>query len=238
MNTLGIFARLPDAGKTKTRLAAAIGDTVTAELYACFVQDIIDRFETFCDRVRIAVTPATEESRSWFERLLIGTFARNGDSDCRVILQPGGDLGARIEWFFCEQAGQGSGATVLIGTDSPDLPIQLVQAAFETLNADAADVVLVPACDGGFVLIGIQGQPQTIVRDIRWSSPHTLIDTIAAAVAAGRRTELLPPWYDVDTVENLGTLAALQQHAGQTQAASCPRTWHWLQRRLPEFTGR
>ena len=85
------------------------------------------------------------------------------------------------------------------------------------------------------MLIGMSGRPHQLMDTVRWSSPFTLLDTLASADRAGLRSEVLESWYDIDTIDNLGTLAALQQHAGQTHAAICPLTSSCLSQRLPEF---
>lgn len=220
MNTLGMFARFPEAGRTKTRLAASIGDQQAADLYACFVEDLIGRTCKLADQQWIAFTPDDRSSRRWFESMR----ETHGGSRCSLMVQPDGSLGERIAWFFRQAARQNGGAVVLIGTDSPDLPASRIDEAFELLNAGSADMVIAPAADGGYVLIGMNGEPENLFGAVRWSSPYTLLDTMVAAEKAGRNLSMLPGWYDIDHVENLGTLIALQQNPGLTGAAPCPRT--------------
>ncbi|MEZ6059516.1 MAG: TIGR04282 family arsenosugar biosynthesis glycosyltransferase [Planctomycetaceae bacterium] len=216
MNTLGIFAKHPERGTVKTRLAAAIGNSSAAELYAAFVRDLTKRCGTLTDVLCVAVTPESEAARNWFTPLL--------STNAALEFQPGGDLGERIGWFFESRAGRGSGRSVLIGSDSPDLPDELIRQAFAEL--DTHDVVLGPATDGGFVLVGMKQPPGTLFDGIRWSQPTTLFDLLRAAARQHLSTVLLQPWYDIDTIENLGTLRALQhgEVAGNLQPAKCPRT--------------
>jgi len=231
VNILGMFARYPDPGQTKTRLAAAIGDHAAANLYACFIQDLVQRTDRLADELWIAITPYTDTSCDWFQALTNSS----GETSCRLLAQPEGDLGDRIEWFFQEAAEQHGGPTVLIGTDSPDLPTSRITQALDLLIDGSSDVVTVPAADGGCVLIGLVGQPHKLFDGIRWSSPFTLLDIVEAVLAAGLRLNVLPMWYDVDHVENLGTLTVLQKQPGHTEAAPCPLTVECLERLLPDI---
>lgn len=215
MNTLGMFARRPEAGKTKTRLAATIGDESAAAIYAAFVEDVIARCGPLADQFVVAATPEDSPTKDWFE-------PRLPEQD-QLWFQPDGDLGEKIEWFFNRAESGAGNKVVLIGSDSPDLPNEIVSAAFQQLNG--ADVVISPATDGGFVLIGLSVPPRDLFSCIRWSSPATLSDVLNACDDHGYRVGLLPLWYDIDTVENLGTLAALQETtAPNASSARCPKT--------------
>ena len=230
MSVLGMFARNPQPGKTKTRLAATIGDQAAADLYDCFVRDLAARVSGLADQFWTAVTPDSADCRQWYRTL---PHAANGDR-CRLLIQPEGDLGQRIRWFFAQAAEEGIGPAILIGTDNPDLPSDRIEEAMELLSMDSADIVIVPATDGGYVLIGLNGSPGTLFDKIRWSSPFTMLDTLAAAEAAGKRSQVLSLWYDIDDIEDLGTLAALQTCPGRSSAAPCPLTAKRLPKVLSE----
>lgn len=226
MNILGMFARQPEPGKTKSRLAATLGDKATAELYAAFVEDLIFRCDKIADQFWIAITPETSDSFDWFED--------RASYEASVIPQPEGDLGKRIHWFFEEANQQQSERTVLIGSDCPDLPTQIIDSAFEQL-ADF-DVVISPACDGGFVLIGLRATAASdFLLGINWSSAATLSETIANAEAANLSVKLLQPWYDIDTIQNLGTLMPLQKSRGAGNA-NCPHTREAMDNLSAEIT--
>ena len=232
MNTLGLFARFPEKGRTKTRLAASIGDAAAVELYECFLHDLTARYCELCDHFEIAVTPDSSTSRKWFESLLKKN-SRGAFSE--LSFQGPGDLGARMHLFFEQQRREGRAASVVVGSDSPDLPDELITGAWDCLKSDKVDLVLSPAADGGFVLIGMSVEPRHLFDGIRWSSPFTMTDTLVAARRAGLRCEILESWYDIDTVENLGTFKALQEQPGRTNAAACPRSLSCLARLMPEF---
>lgn len=220
---LGMFVRRPEPGKTKTRLAATVGNDVAAELYAAFVEDLLARCPNLAGRTIVAVTPRDKATTSWFQRRLA--------ERTMLMDQPAGDLGNRIDWFFNAAANEGADRIVLIGSDSPDLPADLIAAAFQELGK--ADVVIGPATDGGYVLIGMRKPHDGLFQRIRWSTAMTLFDTIQAARQRGLSVKLLAPWYDIDVVENLGTLKSLQDFTASGRA-DCPATVrvlekHWEQ---------
>ncbi len=220
MNLLGMFARRPEPGKTKTRLAKSIGNDAAAAVYAAFVEDLICRCEPMGDQFVVAATPHDDLTASWFR-------SRAADSTS-VEFQPDGDLGDRIEWFFRQAFEKRFNKVVLIGSDSPDLPPAIVNKAFREL--DQFDVVLSPAADGGYVLIGLRSFSPGMFAQVNWSAASTLLDTVRAAKEAKRSVTLLQLWYDIDLVENLGTLIALQSQDG-SEAAECPATMEAIRER-------
>ncbi len=112
---------------------------------------------------------------------------------------------------------------VLIGTDSPTLPVEFVQQAFEMLHE--VDCVLGPATDGGYYLIGLRRPAPALFDHVAWSGPNVLRQTVQRIATAGLTLGLLAPWYDIDTLADLQMLAGhirAMTHAGQTQP--CPMT--------------
>lgn len=213
MNVLGMFAKRPTPGRTKTRLAASIGGEAAVELYAAFVEDLLERLPNVADTCVVAVTPKNADTTKWFEDRV--------PDCCRIRFQPDGTLGDRIQWFFDTAFDDGASRAVLIGSDSPDIPESLIGQAFERLKT--ANMVLSPAADGGYVLVGMSCQTSRLFENVSWSTALTLPDTVSAAKAHNLSVELLSPWYDVDTIDNLGTLFAMQQCRGSA-AAQCPKT--------------
>lgn len=226
---LGMLAKYPGPGQTKTRLAAVVGQDVAAGLSACFTTDLLRRCPSLADCFVVAATPESPESRMWFEkRIATGT---------QLIFQPEGDLGARIEWFFRTMQVQltdnmAKPRIVLIGSDSPDLPAELIASAFEMLAS--TDVVFAPANDGGFVLVGLSCPGDQIFRQTRWSSESALADTRRSAIAAGRSVHLLPLWYDIDSVEDLTILETnlTKSAASGAESSCCPLTEGFLRQSL------
>ncbi len=143
MRHLGIFVKEPVPGRVKTRLAATLGPDAAADLYRAFVGDLTERFRTTADVRWLGFTPVTESSRA-----AMRSFAGR---DFQLWPQPDADLGVRIADFFDFTYKKGATQTVLIGSDSPNLPRELVEQAFTALAA--TDVVLGPATDGGYYLV-------------------------------------------------------------------------------------
>lgn len=215
MNWLGIFVKQPVPGRVKTRLAADIGDDGAAELYAAFTADVVERFRDVADERYLWITPRDECSVTHFMDLA-GTHYGVG-------AQEGESLGDRL--VDCTEHAFDTGAerVVIIGSDSPLLPLEYLERAFVMLRD--RDVVLGPATDGGYYLVGLSRRLPILFDRIDWSGPRVLADTIARVHEASATLALLPPWSDVDTLEDLhalrGYVAALRA-AGEP--VDLPRT--------------
>jgi len=194
---LAVFVRPPTVGQVKTRLAALVGERGAAALYRAFVDDAL----RLCLRVRAAgrvdlalwSTGLDDDSVSeWANQL--GTAPR---------LQPEGDLGVKLTAAFDEGL-QRYQRVVIIGSDAPTLPIELIVAAFDSL--DTAPLVLGPANDGGYYTVGASHGVRPSFEGVRWSTANTLEDTVKAN--AQRRLATIAPWYDIDGPEDLEVLRA------------------------------
>jgi rSAM/selenodomain-associated transferase 1 len=189
---LGIFAKHWQPGAVKTRLAASIGDEAAAALHRCFVQTLLNRFQNVADRHILCFTPANAVAS--FGQLNLGCW----------ILDPqaSGDLGERMRHYFSRAiSASESSRTILIGSDSPDLPLEYLEEAFDKLRE--FPVVLGPTTDGGYYLIGLSHSVPPIFDSISWSTATVLSQTTARLTAAGIPYHLLPQWYDVDDLSGL-----------------------------------
>lgn len=200
---LGLFAKQPWPGQVKTRLAAASSADWAARVAAAFLLDTVAKLSSVeADRV-LAFAP--REAHDYFAEVVRGRFT--------LVPQADGDLGRRMAVFFTEYLRAGAEAVVLLGTDSPTLPLAHVEQAFRELGH--ADVVLGPATDGGYYLVGCRGRLPPLFEGISWSSSQVLHDTVARLEGADFCLALLPPWYDVDTLEDWwmlqGHVAALRR---------------------------
>jgi rSAM/selenodomain-associated transferase 1 len=199
---LGLFAKWPAPGSVKTRLAA--GDpTWGARVARAFLLDAIGRLAAVEAGRVLAFDPKEREAE--FATLVGGRFT--------LTPQGGGDLGQRLEAFVGRHLDAGARAVVVVGTDSPTLPVGHVEQAFADL--ERADVVLGPASDGGYYLAGCGRRRPPIFEGIAWGTGRVLAETVAALKDPAWRLTLLPPWYDVDTpadwVMLCGHLAALRR---------------------------
>jgi rSAM/selenodomain-associated transferase 1 len=205
---LGIFAKWPQAGTVKTRLAV-LGPDLAAGAARAFLLDTIERFGVFDLRRVVAFAPP--DALADFAALTQGRFA--------LVPQSEGDLGQRLRTFLQQEIDAGADALVVIGTDSPTLPPAYVEQAFAEL--ERADVVLGPATDGGYYLLGCGRRVPPIFDNISWGSHRVLGETVARLSDPSWRLALLPPWYDVDTPDDWamlgGHLAALRR-AGYREA--------------------
>jgi hypothetical protein len=166
-----------------------------------FLLDTVERLAGVGGRRVLAFAPPSAEAD--FAALVRGRFALAAQAD--------GDLGRRLARFAAEQIAAGAGSLVLVGADSPTLPVEYVERAFAELGR--ADVVLGQATDGGYYLIGFGRRVPPVFDGIAWGTSRTLADTVARL--EGWRLALLPPWYDVDTPDDwamlCGHLAALRR---------------------------
>jgi rSAM/selenodomain-associated transferase 1 len=200
---LGLFAKQPLPGQVKTRLAADSTPEWAARVAEALLLDAVERWSAVAARRVLAFAPPS--TGDYFAQLVHGQFA--------LVPQSEGDLGRRMAAFFAAQFEAGARSVVLIGTDSPTLPVAFVEQAFQALQK--ADVVLGPATDGGYYLIGCAERVPPVFEGIAWGSEHVLAETVARLADPAWRLALLPPWYDVDTLADWcalrGHLAALRR---------------------------
>ncbi len=210
MTALIVFVKNPIPGSVKTRLQTRYAPEQVAALYAAFVRDVLARTESIdVDRRVIAFDPPDAE----FEvRALFGGGVK---AQWQYVPQVQDDLGARMREALVQQLDAGASAVVLIGTDIPSLPAHHITQAFDLLRTK--DVVLGPSTDGGYYLVGVSRSTPEIFEDVEWSTPSVLSQTIDRVQRAGRTLGLVPPWFDVDTPEELDFLLA---HARATKLAT------------------
>ncbi len=191
-----VFARLPEAGRVKTRLAASLGAGVAAGLYAAFVADLLARLRASGLRLSVGYSPS--EAGEAVGRWLPGTD---------LFAQEGADLGERMKNAFMRAFAQGRQRVVLVGSDLPDLPARAFSRALEAL--ETRDAVLGPARDGGYYLIGFtrRGFAPLVFSGPAWGGPDVLAHTQRLLSRAGASFSLLFPWSDVDTPQDLARLA-------------------------------
>jgi hypothetical protein len=189
------MARYPEPGRVKTRLAAALGDDAACTLYRAFVLDLAERLERLPYAVTWSYWPATAP----FPALLPGARCRR---------QEGADLGARMAHALHAALAEAGGPVLVIGADVPHVSAASLAEAAAAL-AGGVDVVLGPAHDGGYYLIGLRAPAPTLFHGVAWGSAGVLAATCERAAAAGLRTHLLAPDFDLDEVADLDRLRGL-----------------------------
>jgi uncharacterized protein len=119
---------------------------------------------------------------------------------------------------------EGHAGAIAIDSDSPTLPMAYVATAAETLRRTMADVVLGPAEDGGYYLIGVSAPQPWLFKGVAWSTSSVLTTTLARVKELGLRSHLLPSWFDVDTADDLARL----RDEMKTEGGGPPRTFAFL----------
>lgn len=191
------FLKHPLPGQVKSRLAAVIGAVAAVRLYRAFVEDMLDTIDRTGLSCRIYVHPpdALPAVSSWLGR--------------RRSYQPqeGADLGERMANAFRGIFLDGVSRAVLIGSDLPDLPADLLQKALDALKQ--SDAVIGPARDGGYYLVGFQRETflPDVFQDIAWGSADVFDRTMERFRSGCASVHVLPIWADVDTVGDLRSLA-------------------------------
>jgi len=209
MDRIAVFARRPLEGRVKTRLTPALSPRLAVALYQGMLRDALNAAET-CG--------ADERWLFWAEATG-PSFAPRG---WREAIQSDGDLGERLEHAFDTMLTPHSRA-VIIGADCPLLDGAKLWKAFAAL--DRVDVVLGPATDGGYTLIGLRKPAPDLFRGVDWSTDAVLAQTLAGARTLGLRVETLAALDDLDTPDDLARLVATLAFA---PASIAPNTWRAL----------
>jgi rSAM/selenodomain-associated transferase 1 len=196
---IGVMAKEPEPGKVKTRLCPPLSPSLAARCHEAFVTDTLTRLAavgTEDTELELAVAPAGAAPR--LQKLA-------AEAGWRCVAQEGPDLGARMRARLVAAVARGATAIVL-GADSPDLPLARIEEAFEALRT--FPVVLGPAEDGGYYLIGCRARvPDIFGPGVTWGGASVLSDTLARIANSGSEAALLEPWPDVDDWPGLLALA-------------------------------
>ena len=189
-----VFAKYPQPGQVKSRLAKDYDDNFAADLYRAFVLDILERVVKGNWQLRIYFDPPKREIEI---KKLFG-------NDHEYRPQRGADLGARMKNAFDDCFSDGFKSIVLIGSDFPDLPLKIIKDAFAALDSPS-DAVIGPATDGGYYLIGFRYDKflPAIFEGLTWSTPLVLEETIRILKANNHIPQLIDKWYDIDTSNDL-----------------------------------
>jgi hypothetical protein len=220
-NALLVVAKRPTAGQTKTRLSPPLTPEQAAGLYECFLLDTLDLMRQV-PGVQPVVAYLPAEAQAFFSRQA---------PDFEHFVQSGSDLGARLDNALNEYLRRGYRHVAIMNSDGPTLPLACLVAAFEALAGDA-DVVLGPAEDGGYYLIGLKRPAPRLLREVRMSTPHAAAETLALAAEDGLEVALLPTWYDVD---DAASLARLEAELAGTPAGVAVHTRAFLRLRDHDF---
>ncbi len=193
-----VFVREPVPYQSKTRLIGSLLPAAATALAGAFALDALSKARQIKSvRLMLAGAASRDATQSPYFRALAKRFG------AQLIDQGKGTLGARMARVMAPYVRDGA---VLIGTDTPSLPVRLLQRGVALLSR--YPVVLGPSLDGGYYLIGVRGALPDIFRSIRWGGNRVLAHTIARLKRLNVRHQLAPAWYDVDRPGDLSLLAA------------------------------
>jgi uncharacterized protein len=197
---IGIMCKAPRPGQTKTRLAAMIGAQAAATLSACFLRDIAATIESLPEHLGCkgygVYAPAGTEAE--LRCLLPPSFG--------LLLQADADFGNVLHGAVRDLLAAGHGCVALVNGDSPTLPPSLLSDAVGALRRPDDRMVLGPASDGGYYLIGLKAPHQQLFTDIPWGTDAVARLTLERASRIGLDAVVLPEWYDVDDAATLAWL--------------------------------
>lgn len=194
MKRLLIFLKYPTPGKVKTRLAMSVGEQVASDIYRACAEETLQQLAGLRHEAQLYVDPpdALEQTRAWL------------GAEWALAPQRGPDLGARLASAMADTFAQGAVKVVVIGTDSPWLSPADIEEAFTAL--DRANVVIGPAEDGGYYLIGLSQPLPALFLGIAWGTASVYAQTMEQARRFGLRVRSLGLGYDVDRIEDLQRL--------------------------------
>jgi uncharacterized protein len=204
---LVVFARLPELGRVKTRLAESIGDEKALAVHSAMLRDVLHAIGESRDDTEIEIAWAPSERAN-------GGVLREAFGSHTLVMQTGSNLGDRLSMAFSERFFfHRTQKVIAIGVDEPRISRELVDHAFGLL--DSCEWVVGPAIDGGYYLIGCRAAAfnPMIFADMPWGTASVMSTTLERIRKLGHTTALLPSRYDIDVIEDLQRFAAESRNA-------------------------
>ncbi len=214
-----LFTRVPIAGKTKTRLMHYLTGEECAKLHTCFIKDIYAKAKKIRADVFVFYTPKDE--KNLLENIL--------DSDAVYLPQYGDDLGERMKNAIGVCLRLGYEKVILTGTDIPQIHPETLNNAFDAL--DEKDIVIHPTFDGGYYLIGMKKEYESIWKIERYGMNTVIYDTLQHMRSERLATAVGQMYYDVDDKDDL---LHLYDDINKGSVCNCPNTIDYLELVLNE----
>lgn len=197
---LAVMAKAPRLGEVKTRLVPPLKAEEAAILSTCFLKDVTANFLAAAKSASVAghIAYSPPGSEAVFRTLVtpeIELLPSRRRGLAHSLLDATEDLLA-----------SGYGAACLVNSDSPTLPTSILIEAVEALQAPGDRVVLGPASDGGYYLIGLKRPHRQLFEEIAWSTDRVFRQTVERAAGLRLDVVTLPAWYDIDDATSLGWL--------------------------------
>ncbi|WOB45194.1 DUF2064 domain-containing protein [Thermoleptolyngbya oregonensis NK1-22] len=203
-----LFSRYPQPGTTKTRLIPHLGETGAAQLQRQMTAQVLRQ-------IRPLLSPTAENSTRpisaeiWFAGGELSQMADWLGTSWALHPQPSGDLGDRLLSAVEGAIAAGAERVVVIGADCPSVDAAILQQAFTALQSH--DLVLGPATDGGYYLIGLRQPLADLFSGIDWGTERVFTQTRAIAQALHLSVATLDPLTDIDTAADLPVWEALRE---------------------------
>jgi rSAM/selenodomain-associated transferase 1 len=207
---IGVMAKAPEAGRSKTRLCPPLLPEQAAALSAAFLQDTFENIR----RARRAAP--IEAYAAYAPRGSAEALVAHVGMDTKLVLADGAasmpdgvdGFGRCLLQALQGMLFEGHAAACLLSSDCPTLPTRLLHEAAELLLAPGERAVLGAAHDGGYYLLGLKTPHAHLFRNIAWSTSSVADETRLRAREIGLELTELDPWYDVDDADSLGALLA------------------------------
>jgi rSAM/selenodomain-associated transferase 1 len=209
---LVIMAKAPRAGEVKTRLAPSLSPEAVTAFYCCLLDDTLALARSLGDVEVAIMCPDTD----------VNDLAQLAGSGVRVVAQKGEGLAAGLTSVFAHFTEGHQLRTIAFNSDSPHLPLSVLEGAFETLAAQ--DVVVGPTHDGGYYLVGAKASHPTLFASDGMGTSSALERLLSRARTLQLSVGFADPFYDIDVADDLTRLAAELRLA----PARAPRTAAWL----------
>ena len=191
--SLIIFARHPEKGKVKTRLAKTLGAEKATEFYRLCAEHLFQETKKLPPEIKryIYFDGIENENRlqAW------------AGADFNYAVQADGSLGRRLENAFSIQFSQGAGKVLIVASDVPDISSSIMVRAFRSL--DNYEIVIGPCHDGGYYMIGMKQMHRDIFNGIPWSTSQVYTRTLTNINKLGISLCQLRSLYDIDKEEDL-----------------------------------
>ena len=191
-NHLIIFIKNPELGHVKTRLAASVGDEKALAVYQRLLKITRDQTQLAPCIRHLCYSNHVDENDDWDREY----FHKHVQSD--------GDLGARMLGALQGAFNREAKKVVIIGSDCPEITTEIISDAFASL--DKYDVVVGPAKDGGYYLIGMTCPLPMLFKNKKWSTDSVFSDTVLDLTKMGLTHYRLKELSDLDTVSDLSLL--------------------------------
>lgn len=207
-NAIVLFSKAPVAGKCKKRLQAHITAENCARLQEAFIYDAISKMSKVDDVEKI-IYFWPEDKKHMFDKFI-------DNLPFQLYCQDGDDTGERLKNTFQNLFDQGFSRVAIIAVDSPTLPVEYLNRAFVEL--DKADIVIGPALDSGYYLMGFNKDVFPMFSSVSWGTAEWLLQTVKLIKKHNTRLSLLNIHYDIDLIENLHYLKdhlKLLLHSGE-----------------------